>query len=299
MDSLLNQAFADFEVILIDDGSSDDSGALCDEYAFHHTRVRIVHQANAGVSTARNRGIEAAHGEFIAFVDADDWVGSTFLQAFAEEVKAHPEVDAVVQGFVDQEGHVQQEAYAYWTSADEIGNHLYPLEEKQLMGYVWNKLFRREMLETFHVRFDPDIPIGEDFIFCMEAISHCQRLAVLPCGAYHYTFTGFKEHAFDAFVRRQDAMDSLLARHQHISQTTVHQFQSREFQFSLYIFHVLYRENRPRKERIEYLQKTRERAHGNPEIAAYKLSHPYIWLAIIVLYLPLGVADYLLKRIYT
>ena len=299
MDSLLEQTFTDFEVILIDDGSSDNSGALCDEYALYHTRVRVIHQANQGVSTARNRGIEAACGEFIAFVDADDWVEPTFLQAFAEEVKQHPEVDTVVQGFVDQEGHVQQEAYAYWTSAEEISDHLYLLEEKRLMGYVWNKLFRHEMLESFHVCFDPNIPIGEDFIFCMEAISHCRRLAVLSSGAYHYTFTGFKEHTFDAFVRRQDALDSLLARHQHISQTMVHQFQSREFQFSLYIFHVLYRENRPRKERIEYLQKTRERAQGNPEIAAYKLSHPYIWLAIIVLYIPLGVADYLLKRIYT
>jgi len=80
IDSILNQTFSDFELILVDDGSTDNCGAICDEYAQKDSRIRVIHQENQGVSSARNHGVEAAMGEYVTFVDSDDWLDSVFLE---------------------------------------------------------------------------------------------------------------------------------------------------------------------------------------------------------------------------
>ena len=82
--SILNQTFRDFELLLVDDGCTDNSGAICDRYASNDDRVRVFHKPNGGVSSARNRGIEEAQGQFICFVDSDDWVETTYLQIFMD-----------------------------------------------------------------------------------------------------------------------------------------------------------------------------------------------------------------------
>lgn len=80
IDSILSQTFTDFELLLIDDGSKDNSGNICDEYKFKDDRIRVFHKENGGVSSARNWGIANSYGEHIAFIDSDDWVGENYLE---------------------------------------------------------------------------------------------------------------------------------------------------------------------------------------------------------------------------
>ena len=97
VDSILAQTFRDLEVILVDDGSPDGSGALCEGYAAADSRVKAIHKANGGVSSARNAGIEAASGEWVAFVDSDDWLEPDYLERLADRLTG-PDCDVVMGG---------------------------------------------------------------------------------------------------------------------------------------------------------------------------------------------------------
>ena len=98
IDSILNQSFLDFELILVDDGSNDGSERICDEYTRKDNRIKVIHQINQGVSGARNTGLKYASGEYIAFVDADDWVGVNLFQECMKGVERYP-VEVIYHGF--------------------------------------------------------------------------------------------------------------------------------------------------------------------------------------------------------
>lgn len=305
VDSLLSQTFRDFELILVDDGSTDGSSHICEEYEKMNTRVRaIYYYSNGGVSAARNRGIEAARGEYISFVDADDWVEEGFLQAFADEIERWETentavVDMVVQGYWDHEGKVVQWPSCCYCSVQEIYTNLYYMEQKELVGYVWNKVFRRAMIEEHHVRFSPDIPIGEDSVFSMAFLSNTISMAVTSYVGYHYFYPpgDHKDYPFDAWRRRLEAMALILSTMKDMPQTTADNFFAREFKLSLYVLRVLYHEKRPKEERIDFLRNVKTRGKGNPAIRLWDYEASFMVLGIVVLYMPCAIADGLLTAI--
>ena len=309
VDSLLAQTFRNFELILVDDGSTDSSGSICDEYSSGKdaevnvrvnvkVNVNVIHQQNSGVSTARNRGIEAARGKYISFVDADDWVEPGFLQAFAEEVERHPEVDCVIQGFWNHEGTAQAEPYAHYSDAVSFCSELYRLEEKKLIGYVWNKLFRRALIAEKRICFDLHIPIGEDMLFCMSFIDLCQSTSILANTGYHYVFSGHKDYSFLQLNRRLDTFYHHIRQLHSLPTETVDAFLFNEYHFALYILHSLYAERQPRRVRLDYLQKIRQRRNELPARSCRRLESPYNWLSAMVLHLPHLLCDLLLKFIF-
>ena len=95
IDSILNQIYEDFELILVDDGSPDNSGKICDEYAKKENRIKVIHKENGGVSSARNCGIDAAKGKYICFVDSDDYVNKNYLEILIKTKSEHPEFDNI------------------------------------------------------------------------------------------------------------------------------------------------------------------------------------------------------------
>ena len=95
IDSILNQTYSDFELLLVDDGSTDKSGDICDQYARKDTRIRVFHKENGGVSSARNLGIDNANGEYICFIDSDDYVNSEFLDSLIKTKTLYPHCDKV------------------------------------------------------------------------------------------------------------------------------------------------------------------------------------------------------------
>ena len=304
VDSLLAQTFRDFEIILVDDGSTDGSGDICDEYDLHigqldDISIRVIHQANAGVSAARNRGIEAARGKYISFIDADDWVEPGFLANFRPSGQ---DPDIVVQGFWNHEGKEMTWPEARYNTAEELCAQLFEMERKRLIGYVWNKICRREVIERHHLRFDSTIPIGEDAVFSMAFLSHASSMVVTPHVGYHYVYPpgDHKDYPFEAWNRRLEAMDTVLSTFTVMPTSILNQFREREFKLGLYTTRVLYHEQHPRAERLAFLKKNKER--GRRLIIHNSQFTMNIWtyepafrvLGLLTLYVPHTVADILL-----
>ena len=308
VDSLLAQTCQDFELILVDDGSTDGSAEMCDEYEAESDRrgkahVRTLHQENAGVSAARNHGIEVAQGDYISFVDADDWVEPGFLEAFAREIESNRqegrEVDMVVQGYWNHEGKEMQVPYAFYGTPGEVSSELYRLEGKRLVGYVWNKVFRRASLEEHHVRFNPEIPIGEDFVFSMAFLSHTASMAVVPYVGYHYFYPpdNHKNYPFEAWNRRLEAVAKILPTMKAMPKTIADKIWAREFKLSLYVLRVLYHEEHPKAERMAFLTHVKTLGKGNPAIRLRGYEASFMMLGMVVLYLPCAIADGVLTTI--
>ena len=187
IDSVLQQTYQNLEVILVDDGSTDGSGEICDSYAQSDERVQVIHQENQGVSIARNTGLTQVKGDYVQFVDSDDWLDPNMTEILVEEMKA--EVDLVVCGFYEQ----NLEYAKVSAPADPKGiydRNLYLGRITQNpysfhYGVLWNKLFRTELLKK-QVQFQEAMDFGEDFIFNLKYLKHVRKIAVLDQPLYYY-----------------------------------------------------------------------------------------------------------------
>ena len=184
IESILNQTYKDFELILVDDGSPDDSGAICDEYAEQDSRIKVLHQRNAGQASARNAGLAVAKGEYISFVDSDDTVEPYMLEVLKEMFTTFG-CDIAMCGH-----RLVQENEDFVSSVTEYQPELLDIESLwneifgNLNNAVWNKLFKRELLDD--IRFPLDLHHGEDLIFNLEYLKKCKTGAInrIPC--YNY-----------------------------------------------------------------------------------------------------------------
>lgn len=187
LDSLLGQSFAGFELILVNDGSTDGSGATADRYAAADTRVRVIHQPNQGVSAARNRGLDAAKGRYVTFVDADDWVEAGYFERLAAAATGY---DILYFGGrrSNREGDTLETldfeaADSRQTSLAELVGYL---AESELLGRIWLMWIRRELLEKNHIRFPEGIQLHEDFLFASACLAECRSLAFCAERLYVY-----------------------------------------------------------------------------------------------------------------
>ena len=187
LDSVLCQEFPSFELLLIDDGSTDGSGKIADRYAEKDSRIVVVHQPNAGVSAARNRGVAEARGEYIAFVDADDRVTPTYLSHLLS-----PQVDLSIAGISllhEPSGRMESHGFDRTRSARtdrERGLLFADAEIHDTTKGPCNKLFRREIIEQHHLRFNPRYSYGEDHLFVLEFVKHCHSIAQIAHTDYLY-----------------------------------------------------------------------------------------------------------------
>lgn len=183
VDSILAQTYSDYEVLLIDDGSTDQSSRVCDEYASMDSRVRTIHTANMGVSHARNVGIELACGEFIAFVDSDDYISSDLLLSLVQKMDADPELDFVQFSMdrFDEAGVFYKEESVSTTMilADFI-------ESDNYIGSVCVSMMKTAIIQNASLRFNSSLKLGEDQAFVYEYLSHCRRCAKVSDIYYHY-----------------------------------------------------------------------------------------------------------------
>lgn len=187
LDSLLGQTYRELEIICVNDGSTDESVSILTEYAGCDSRVKVIHQENSGVSAARNAGLDAATGEYVTFVDADDWVES---DAYEKLMKHAPDgVDLIcfgtqVEGDISDAEKEESMSYLNRLSDGVIAPSVVNIES--MNGCVWNKLFRREMIEKYHCRFPVGVPYGEDtaFVYCAAAIM--QQAYGCTQHLYHY-----------------------------------------------------------------------------------------------------------------
>lgn len=216
VDSLLAQTFQDFEILLIDDGSPDRSGEICDEYARKDKRVRVFHKENGGVSSARNVGLDHARGEWICFVDSDDWVGRTYLKSlYIDALNNHAEL--VVHGYVmlTIDGKkIQFESYS--NRLYKLENGLYDMFVEQNLYYrgsPCSKLYKRFLLVEHGIKFDTDVHYGEDLCFVLDYLSVIQLVYFSSESSYYYIQYGTSS------VNRMFAFSEEYAGYLHLKQS--------------------------------------------------------------------------------
>lgn len=190
VDSILGQTFTDFELILIDDGSADHSPQLCDEYAKRDNRIIVIHQKNAGVGAARNAGLDAARGEYVAFVDSDDWIDLSFLEKCMENIQ-RANCDVCIAGFYFVNENVVKPR-KLGQDIEFRSSCITPLQVKELLenvliSNIWGKLYRRCIIGQ--TRFDTSVNFGEDLRFCFELLKKDIAVAVLNWAGYYYRLT--------------------------------------------------------------------------------------------------------------
>lgn len=185
IDSILAQTFRDFELILIDDGSPDNCGAICDEYAARDSRIKVIHQANAGVSAARNAGLDIASGTYLGFVDSDDWIEPEMYETMIATAK-EKQVDVVVCGHstYEENGNLQytKRPTEGIVEQNELVTSIYRVPNP-LEGVCWNKIFLRKKVKQ--VRYPLGVPRYEDTIYMLHCFSVCDGGVVLQTPYYN------------------------------------------------------------------------------------------------------------------
>lgn len=179
IESILQQTFTDFELLLIDDGSPDSSGKICDEYAAKDSRIRVFHKENGGVSSARNLGLDNAKGEWISFIDADDWISNDFLSF------DYKEADVIQKSYqmIRQSGEVI-ETYHLQSSIINDKKVLYKFYVNKRNNALWDKIIAKKLIGNR--RFDINIKIGEDFLFFLGLVPSINTYLFSDKGCYYY-----------------------------------------------------------------------------------------------------------------
>ena len=226
IDSILCQEFSNFELLLVDDGSTDTSNTICTAYANKDVRVRVFLKTNGGVSSARNLGLEEARGEWVCFVDSDDVLLPHGLQTMMDGVSE--DVDLVFAGHYEWEGTILRKDSSGFGEAGIIDQNqallmMFPFTDCPYMGYVWGKLFKKSLIEKNGLLFDERIVIKEDTLFVVEYICGVHNLIYytptpvynyikLPTGAMGGLNMAFNPNyltSFDAIVKMNQSVQKL------------------------------------------------------------------------------------------
>jgi glycosyltransferase involved in cell wall biosynthesis len=185
LESLAGQTYRNLEIICVDDGSTDGSAAILDEYAARDARIKVIHQENAGVSAARNRGLEAATGEYVTFVDGDDWIEEDAYEMMMRQFTN--DVDIVAMGAViDGETEAKKGLEAYFNRLPMGYIAVNPSVFAYLNISLPTKVYRRSLIEQYSIRFPVGITYGEDSAFVCCVLAHSRFLYNVGTRYYHY-----------------------------------------------------------------------------------------------------------------
>ena len=197
LDSVINQSYQNLQIICIDDGSTDRSGEICDEYSKLDARVQVIHKMNGGSSAARNAGLEVANGEYITFVDADDWLERDMYELLIEKANETTSgIDIVVCSYNFAFEDRIEPAY----NCKDVPTHEMPVKQflpyiyirddyRGVASYLWNKLFKNDVINGRGsvTRFDVSLgSLGDDILFAAECFMKAENIAYIPYCGYNY-----------------------------------------------------------------------------------------------------------------
>lgn len=218
IESILTQTYQNLELILVDDGSLDHSGALCDKYVLKDSRVKVIHKINDGLSSARNAGLEIANGDYIGFVDSDDWIEKNMYEELYNLLVLH-QADVAQCGFslVNEKNTLTRSIHfgnKHYQNQTEIEEAFYIKGE--LSSVVWNKLYKKEVIEGLLFK---NGKTSEDLFFICDALPRIQSLVSTDLPFYNYLQrkesimgTEFTEKKFDRLEASEYLLQSCLDR---------------------------------------------------------------------------------------
>lgn len=183
LDSICKQSFSNYEVILIDDGSTDQSFSICKSYEIQNKKFSVHHQKNSGPSVARNFGLELATGKWICFVDSDDSIEVSYLQDIQDAAQSF-DANVVFIGHnkVDENG--MKEVFLPGEVLETNVKTALALSERDMFGYTWVKAFRKDSIKE--IRFDSSLNLFEDEVFTCQVLPNCERIGVVNKPIYNY-----------------------------------------------------------------------------------------------------------------
>lgn len=181
--SILAQSYDDFELILIDDGSTDSSGQICDEFSKQNTRIKVYHESNKGVSMARNRGLELASGDWITFIDSDDWIEPDYLLGLISNNEGY---DLIISYYnvLGWKSWINDP----WEDNCYTGEHLKDSFDNNMrrFDFICGKMYRNSIIKEHGIRFNPKISYAEDLIFTLNYVLNINSIRVLSSALYCY-----------------------------------------------------------------------------------------------------------------
>lgn len=183
--SLISQNYHDAEIILVNDGSTDNSGLICQSYADRHSQIRCINKENGGVSTARNTGLDAAAGTYVLFVDSDDYVSNDYFESLD---RISSDVDYAVFSYHLTDGEsVQTVIFETFSSvdSDSFYSKISWLLYRKYINFPVNKRFSRSIIEKYHLRYHADLSIGEDSLFNFQYALHCSSCCISKSALYY------------------------------------------------------------------------------------------------------------------
>ena len=186
IDSILCQSFDDFELILVDDGSTDSSASICDNYEKLDNRVNVIHKTNGGVSKARNTGIDVASGKFICFIDSDDSVNSDYLEKLY--LAYENDIDLSIVGYNWIKNNCVTNFTVFNNEPETIidKNNIMFLYEKVMISAPWCKLYKLDIIKENKLIFPEDLSLGEDLIFNFSYLDFVNRIKIINTPLYNY-----------------------------------------------------------------------------------------------------------------
>ncbi|MBO5850765.1 MAG: glycosyltransferase [Clostridia bacterium] len=184
IESVLNQTYKNFELILVDDGSPDRSGDICDYYAKKDSRIVVVHKENGGASTARNAGLYVAKGKYVNFIDGDDWISKDAIETFVKIIEKES-VDLVVGTLEDRYLRVSSKPFKdelidFYSNEQDVSKIIPKLTPPV------NKLYLKSIIDSQNIKFLADVKYGEDILFVYEYLKYCKRIFTISKVTYFY-----------------------------------------------------------------------------------------------------------------
>lgn len=180
LDSILKQTYCDYEVIIVDDGSIDNSGKICDSYSLNDNRFRVIHKENAGVASARQLGVSLASGEYVIHIDSDDWIESNMLSDMMNEIS---DADILVSDYYYNTKHGQ--TYVRQVDCTTSEELLEKIIKGEVFGSLWHKLIRRNLYQN--IKFNTDLTFCEDQLLLFKILTTYQcKVINLHKAYYHY-----------------------------------------------------------------------------------------------------------------
>lgn len=188
INSILNQTFKNFELILVNDGSTDRSGEICEEYKQRDKRIKVFHNSNQGVSMSRNFGIDEAKGRYLMFCDSDDYVNETWIEELYKMILLYP--NAWINCNLYRLDYDNKEKTIIENDLNEITildvSQYYKTIKLGISGSVWNKIFDKRIINKFNIRFNESISYGEDVEFTINYLKYADKIVIINKPLYYY-----------------------------------------------------------------------------------------------------------------